>query len=926
MKRNKSPLIVLIALSVSIFSVNSCRNAKEANIGNAQETAADASGAQSLNPKVAKLKLPAGFRAEHLYSPSENKQGSWVAMTFDNKGRMITSDQYGFLYRLQLPGVGAGSGKPTVEKLNINADGTPTTADGKPKVGMGYAQGLLYAFNSLYVMVNHRGNEEFNKTSGLYRLQDTNGDDQYDKVTLLKELKGEGEHGPHSIILSPDQKSIYVVSGNHTDVPKMDAYRLPFVWKEDNLFPLIKDPRGHANDRMAPGGWIAKIDPAGTNWELIGAGFRNTFDITFNENGDLFAYDSDMEWDFGMPWYRPTRICHVTSGAEFGWRTGNSKWSPNYPDNLPPVLNIGQGSPTNLIHGKNARFPEKYRRALFAFDWSFGIIYAVHLKPQGASYTADAEEFISGSPLPLTDGAIGPDGALYFLTGGRRLESDLYRVSYGNNTLSNGKLASVKVSKDVKKAQKIRKELEQYHNTPAKEGGVAFAWPYLKHEDRFVRYAARIAVEHQPVSQWQDRVLQEKDPIILTQAAIALARHGDAGLRDRLLTTMVSNINYDQLSESQQIDLNRAFELVIARMGQPEGQVKEQVIAYLNSKYPAQTNSLNRELSKVLVYLGAPDAVQKTLALMANAKDDATYQKTFSASSDLILRNPQYGLDIANMLANVPPAQQMYYATVLGGAKTGWTPDLYEKYFTWIRNAFKYKGGLSYVGFINKSRQMALANVPQDKLEEYKKLSGEELLSSNGNDLANNAPAPKGPGRAWKMEDALPVIEAGLANRNFEQGKAMFAATRCISCHTMRGEGGNVGPDLTQLGTRFSTKDMLESIIEPSKVISDQYAATIFTLKDGSSVLGRLTNEDNEKYVVSQNPFAPQQLREIPKKDVASTKISNVSIMMPGMINRLNEDELKDLMAYLMSGGNKEHKVYMAQAQNSTNQNSTKIK
>ena len=156
----------------------------------------------------------------------------------------------------------------------------------------------------------------------------------------------------------------------------MDAYRLPKTWKEDNLFPLIKDPNGHANDRYAPGGWIAKINPDGTNWELISAGYRNPFDLAFNEDGELFAYDADMEWDFGMPWYRPTRINHVTSGSEYGWRTGNSKWSPAYPDNLPAVLNIGQGSPTNLISGKNARFPEKYRRSLFAFDWSFGIIYS----------------------------------------------------------------------------------------------------------------------------------------------------------------------------------------------------------------------------------------------------------------------------------------------------------------------------------------------------------------------------------------------------------------------------------------------------------------------------------------------------------------------------------------------------------------------
>jgi putative heme-binding domain-containing protein len=911
MSQNKTPLLLLSALAASLFIGNACRNTKDAQTANGTETAA-VKIAQSTDPRVQKLKLPAGFQAEHLYSPSENQQGSWVSMTFDDKGRMIASDQYGFLYRLVLPPAGSASAKPTVERLTVGTD-APGADPAKPKVGMGYAQGLLYAFNSLYVMVNHRGNEEFNKGSGLYRLQDSNGDDQFDKITLLKELQGEGEHGPHSIILSPDKKSIYLVAGNHTNVPKMDAYRLPFVWKEDNLFPLIKDPRGHANDRMAPGGWIAKIDPTGTTWELVSAGYRNTYDIAFNENGDLFAYDSDMEWDFGMPWYRPTRICHVTSGSEYGWRTGNSKWSPLYPDNLPPVLNIGQGSPTNLIHGSNARFPEKYRRALYAFDWSFGIIYAVHLKPDGASYQADAEEFISGSPLPLTDGAIGPDGALYFLTGGRRLESDLYRVTYADNAVTSKPLAAPKFSQEVEKAQKLRKQLENYHTATAPASALNVAWPHLKHPDRFVRYAARIAVEHQPVSQWQDKALQEKDPVILTQAGIALARHGATALRDRLLTALVNNIKYDQLSEMQQIDLLRTFELVFARMGQPEAAVKSQVITYLDARYPAQTNNLNRELSKLLVYLEAPRAVEKTMALLQNAQDDASFQKTFSASSDLILRNPQYGLDIANMLSKVPPAQQTYYATVLGGAKSGWTPALHEKYFTWIRNAFNYKGGNSYVGFINKSRQMALNNVPKDKLEHYKTLSGEGMLTSSGNDIANNAPNPKGPGRNWKMEDALPLVENGLTNRNFEQGKAMFAATRCISCHNMRGEGSNVGPDLTQLGTRFSAKDMLEAIIHPSKVVSDQYAATIFTLKDGSSVLGRLTNEDNDKYVVSQNPFAPQQLREIPKKDVVSTKISNISIMMPGMINRLNEEELKDLMAYLMAGGNKEHKVYVAQ-------------
>ena len=831
-------------------------------------------------------------------------------MTFDNKGRLITSDQYGALYRLELSPIGSNT-PPKIEKLVVGNDESKQSDTTTLKIGMGYAQGLLYAFNSLYVMVNHNSNKDFDKNTGLYRLQDSDGDDQFDKITLLKSMKGEpGEHGPHSIVLSPDKKSIYVSAGNHTDLPEMDAYRLPPVWKDDNLFPQIKDPRGHANNRGAPGGWIAHIDSLGQHWELVSAGYRNQFDIAFNEAGDLFTYDSDMEWDFGMPWYRPTRICHVVSGSEYGWRTGNGKWSPAYPDNLPPVLNIGQGSPTNLIYGTTAKFPEKYRKSLFAFDWSFGIIYAIQLTPKGASYEAKAEEFISGSPLPLTDGVIGPDGALYFLTGGRRLESDLYRVFY-EDADKKSTATSESTAAELTEENKLRRELEKFH-TGAQQGAVDFAWPNLKHEDRYIRYAARVAVEHQPLSEWQERALKESDPIILTQAVIALVHHGKPDLKNRIVQAL-TKIDYAKLSAAQQIDLLRAFELVFSRMGKPDGSARNQVIAYLDKHYPAKANDLNRMLSKLLIHIEAPGAVQKTLALMENAKDDPM-DKTVSESSDLIFRNPQYGLDIAGMLSKVPPAQQSYYAVVLSQAKTGWTSKLQEDYFKWFAKAFTYKGGHSYIGFIDKARQMALTNVPKNQFEHFNTVSGDSLVDGSGNNLAD-LPRPKGPGRRWTIEQASLVADSGLVSRNFEQGKAMFAATLCSQCHTMQGEGGNVGPDLTQLGNRFSTKDMLEAILDPNKVVSDQYAATVFVLKDGSSVVGRLTNEDDNTYFVSQNPFAPQTVREIPKSDVTSTRLSRVSLMMPGLINSLNNEELKDLLAYLMSGGNKENELYKNKAQ-----------
>jgi putative heme-binding domain-containing protein len=455
----------------------------------------------------------------------------------------------------------------------------------------------------------------------------------------------------------------------------------------------------------------------------------------------------------------------------------------------------------------------------------------------------------------------------------------------------------------------LRKQLEEFHGAP-QNGAIEFAWPYLKHEDRFIRYAARVAVEHQPVSQWQARALAEADPHTKIQAIIALAHHGKAASRDAMIKSLLA-IQFNSLPESEQIDILRAIELVVLRMGVPGAAVKTQLVDYLSPHFPASSNSLNRNLSKLLVYLEAPGSIEKTLALLETAKDDPAI-KLASQSADLILRNPQYGLDIANTLSKIPPAQQTYLATVLMNAKSGWTPELHEKYFAWFKNAFGYKGGVSYVGFINKARLAALNNVAEDQREHFKEVSGEALLTESGNDLAAG-PGPKGPGRRWKLEEATPLVEAGLSNRNFEQGKLMFEAGRCNLCHIMRGEGGAVGPELTQLGTRFSSKDMLESIIDPNKTVSDQYAATVFTMKDGSSVLGRLISENDNSYSVSQNPFTPEVLREIPKGDVVSTKYSYISTMYPGLINGMNEEELKDLIAYLMAGGNEKNEIYTKQ-------------
>jgi hypothetical protein len=183
----------------------------------------------------------------------------------------------------------------------------------------------------------------------MFRCRDTDGDDQYDKVEFLREWKGgSGEHGAHGIVLGPDKK-LYVVCGNFVEVPTDLISSSPHKnYQDDRVLPRAEDGNGFGAGKKPPGGFVVRMDENGKDVELFGAGQRNTYDIAFNGDGELFGYDSDMEWDWGTPWYRPTRAFHVTSGADHGFREGTAKWPEYYQDSLPATVNIGVGCPTGV--------------------------------------------------------------------------------------------------------------------------------------------------------------------------------------------------------------------------------------------------------------------------------------------------------------------------------------------------------------------------------------------------------------------------------------------------------------------------------------------------------------------------------------------------------------------------------------------------
>lgn len=835
------------------------------------------------------ITIPEGFEIEKLYSPGEHEQGSWASMTKDDKGRLYASDQYGNIYRVTLAHAENKMNSVLVKKMDI-------------KIGM--AQGLLWHKNVLYALVNASNNNDLDIHSGFYKITDANNDDDFDTVKMLRSFDGSGEHGPHNIALAPDGQSLYLVLGNHTDIPTDLGSAIPKNWDEDNLLPVIKDPSGHANHVKAPGGWVVQTDFEGKEWTIVNVGLRNTYDIAFNTDGELFGFDSDMEYDMGMPWYRPIRLCHLTQGGDFGWRTGTGKFAAEFPDNLPGVANLGQGSPTGVLEGTGLKFPEYYQNGLYLFDWSYGTMYFASLTPKGSSYTAEVTEFLSGVPLPLTNGVVGNDGALYFLTGGRRLESNLYKLTYTGKL--NNKVKDLNENKLGRKERLLRKKIEALQ-TKTDANQIDFLVQNLDHDDRYIRFSSRVALENHDVNLWKQKVEDVESPLSKITLAIAIAHQGEDS--DRLMALkIILDLDWSTLNSTEKTDFIRAIDLLLIRTKQDlEPSVKKAIKDKLLPSYLKETSSINKQLTSLLSYLDVPEILEPTIYKMEN--DTITSNlKSIYLSGDVSKRSDQYGKDVENMLKNMPNQQNISYAKSLSEVKTGWTKALRESYFRWYNRALKKSGGLQYANFIKAIQRRALDNVPQDERDYFLALSSESMNQQI--DLMKDVKMPLGPGKNYTVADVEKAFAVHKNNVDFANGENFFRASLCVSCHSIKGIGGNSGPELTQIGTRFSIKDIAESIVHPSKTVSDRYRNTIYHLKNGNAISGRPVEETETEIKISVNAFSPDITTKIRKEDIVKTEVSSQSAMPAGLINQLNEKELSDLMAFLLTGGDKTHKIY----------------
>ncbi len=834
-----------------------------------------------LRPAEARaITTPPGFLVEKILDVPED-WGSWTAIAVDPQGRLICAAQHvPGLYRVTVPGPDKPDARPEVERLGGVAE------------QMGWSHGLLAAFGSLYVTVSE-GNDEIE--GGVYRLRDTDGDDQYDRIDHLIELDRSGEHGPHNIVVGPDGASLYMICGNGTNLPDDVVRRLPSA--TDGIDHLM--PPGFESSEYTPAGFVIRFRPDGSDIEFVSGGLRNSFDLAFNQVGDLFTFDSDMEWDLGTPWYRPTRICHLVPGGEFGWRGDAAKWPDYYEDSAGSVVDVGPASPTGVAFGYETRFPAKYQRALYACDWTFATIHAVHLRPEGATYRAEVEEFVGGNGLPVTDLVVGTDGALYFLVGGRRLGSALYRVRYVGDE-STEPVTAIEPDPSVTELQRLRRQLEAFHGRRSEEA-VSTAWLHLGHDDRAIRFAARLAVESQPVDTWRSRAFDEPDLPTRIVALLALARQDEPENLPRVLEQL-AEIEPESLNVKQTLIWLRAIELALARGEDEIEDRRELIVNVLRPALPHDDPRVNRELARLLCFVGDREVIDPILNLMGSDQGERPALVTGN-----FVRNPKYGAAVRDILQAAPLVDRMHYAQMLLWIDDGWSTEQRSDYFQLIADAVaNTKGGYWYVEFWDRIREVAFDQISDEDRDRFEAIGAGGIAASNPEDL----PRPEGPGQDWNLDDLLEAVEDDFRNRDHLLGQRSFAAAKCVSCHRFNGQGAAVGPDLSSIGQRFTIRDILDSTLYPSKAVSDQYRVTLVLTDDGRTLSGRVVSRDSEALTIATNLYQPSRTTRVELDEVEAMRPVPISTMPEGLLDPLNVDEILDLLAYLISGGDPNHPVF----------------
>ena len=695
---------------------------------------------------------------------------------------------------------------------------------------------------------------------------------------LFYKLPGRGgEHGPHGIRRGPDGW-FYVACGNNSNISKGNI---------TTATSPISDPSQ---------GTILRISPDGKQSEVIAHGFRNQYDLAFNQHGHLFTFDSDGERDHQLPWYSYCRVFHIRVGGHHGWLLPGHQRSFNRPpyffDSAPRLNEVDRGSPTGVEVYRHNQFPKHYQDGLFFACWTYGRVYFTPLIQRGDSYQGHQHETFLEPTGNLgfapSDLAVHPlTGDLFVSVGGRGTRGAVYRVSYPA-----GRKAAKPVSL-YETAEDWTIHKDRMKDIPALSPAQAIIL-FEKANDPSTRITAirHLMLAMGDISTNEARIRIDAGYTANKPDALA----GEARRKAISLLTMAfdpqdpghpQQYEIARLLAMLQADTSAAIEALASALSPSSHPTHDAHYLFCLSQMPGPREKVREKIAKG--FLGIDRKLEERELLTdrnwsVNLRDALKAQLGFDPeTSTSMARAEKISPTSVYLLGLLPGEDASSMAQAMASSVQGWNKEalsFVEKHLppsgippllVTLRGVWQSEPWLrpDLVGFFSRhgneqDRELAL---------EFQRPPTSEI------DLTPFA-------------EKMKIVKWEKGDR--ARGQGTYARYSCATCHS-----GNrrLGPSLSNITKRFNREDLFRHINEPSLSLSDLYKATQITTAEGVYVGMKVYSSEAQTILETGS----NETIRFSRHDILSERSPNRSPMPAGLLLGASTQELADLYAFLQT-------------------------
>lgn len=856
------------------------------------------------------FELPSGF---HIYrAAGPELSGGSYDLCFDEQGRLL---------------VGDGNAVRRLKDKDKDGvfDGFEVIATG---LGPRGPQGLLVYGDRLYAV----GGDGLQ----LFEGYQTDGPLVH-RGRLGAKMNTGGDHDAHTILRGHDGY-LYLMAGNGAGIRgrlHITELNSPVIFERESS--------------------VFRISPDGEKWECLGSGGRNPPSLGMNYLGELFSFDSDMEWHVGLPWYRPVRLNHWAIGGDQGWQEVGA-YPRYFIDCLPGILDVGRGSPNWGIFYEHHLLPDKYRNSFLVCDYRWkresndqystsGRLVAFFLKRAGAGWKATMETLARPKPnardkagkriqFALVDIDVAPDGSLYLSDHNqgiwriscepRRQAPSLSEAERRLRMIPERADSLEKLARDrqweirahaawqyglrgeVAPLVRLLRDKDAFVRRRAAEALTRWPTPEARHpliealndSERLVRYVATCALAHHPTSEWLDEALVKKYPQTQMRALVAgLIRH-EPPPPEKVRLVVDSLLHAKRLSVEDQLDLLRIIAL-FPKVAGPD------VENFLLTRFPDADRNVRWEKIRLMGEFRVAEAFPALLKELETEKDHVTQ------------------FHIARAIARLPRGWNAEQETRLLdwflGTEQGWFAQFggkgveFPAFWQTVLSDFAAHHREAFMGARNRiDLASVLGTVLIDSFEVdslttmYEQETTPDIEKKIARALkkfsiTKSEPAPK---IAMPEKSDAEVHGFILTARGGDsaRGAKVYEGLQCNACHgggvTPGREGKFFGPELTGIAQRLTKTELADALVYPSKLVADRFKGIEIEFADATPLTGFITDQNAESVTLADR----EQVHRIPRAKIRSINPQSSSPMPDKLLNGLSWDELRDLLAFLEDG------------------------